>query len=130
MPNYKKHLTTGALVGLFSGAIINVIKQERRRQLEPTHEFNLGELMLYALGGSGIGALGGILPDLLEPAYSPHHRQVFHSFTCAISITVGLKKAEESNLKHDEKMILKCAGFGYLSHLLLDGVTPKGLPVI
>lgn len=68
MPNFKTHLVAG--VG--SAAAVAVV----------TIEDVPGDMRLfYSVGLAAGGALGGTLPDKLEPALHPHHRQVFHSLT-------------------------------------------------
>jgi membrane-bound metal-dependent hydrolase YbcI (DUF457 family) len=46
---------------------------------------------LVQVAGAGIGgAVGGIVPDMLEPATNPHHRELFHSVAAgSIAILAG-----------------------------------------
>lgn len=82
----------------------------------------------------GTGVAFAKLPDILEPATNPHHRQFFHSFVVLAAIGFGVKKAY--NWKPQDRSgefwraLALCAGIGYLSHLLLDGFTPRSLPLI
>jgi hypothetical protein len=110
-----------------------------------------------ALAGA---SFGGMLPDLLEPALNPNHRQFCHGIVPSLSlITFGanryLQGIDElyawadaapttpaySNSTLDPQTTPRwlrffVAGFvralptGYLSHLLADAVTPKGLPLL
>jgi membrane-bound metal-dependent hydrolase YbcI (DUF457 family) len=71
-----------------------------------------------------------VLPDILEPASSPNHRKFFHSVTAATVIGIGMYKANKSNLTENHKELINLAGFSYLSHLVLDGETEFGLPLV
>ena len=130
MPNRKKHLKVGAFAGLAISALTNIQKQLERRQANPCIKFNWLELALWSSAGAGVGAACGVLPDLLEPAEHPDHRDLFHSITTGTAIVYGMYKANNSNLSEDDKTLINIAGGGYLSHLLLDSETPNGLPII
>lgn len=80
-------------------------------------------------------ALFAKLPDILEPSLNnPHHRQFFHSVIVLSTIGLGVKKIYEWKPKDNRskfwRALALCAGVGYISHLLLDGVTPRSLPLI
>jgi inner membrane protein len=81
-----------------------------------------------------LGASLGKLPDWLEPAVHPNHRQFFHSVAVLTTGAYGIKKLFEWNPETQGKVwlrrILLVGGAAYISHLLLDGVTPKSLPLI
>jgi hypothetical protein len=47
------------------------------------------EMVLETIGGMVGGHLGGCLPDVLEPATWPGHRQFAHSATCTASLLQG-----------------------------------------
>lgn len=80
------------------------------------------------------GAIGGIAPDVLEPADSPNHRGVCHSWTLGTLIMAGFIRGmiEYNNNLHAHRLnaIPRGFGVGYQSHLALDALTPKGLPLI
>jgi hypothetical protein len=103
------------------------------------------------------GALGGRLPDIFEPATSPHHRQFCHAVipagTVAMIAREGIAAAVQGLLRWAEQVpavdpenpqtihweryarffiagFVKGVPAGYLSHLVLDGCTPFGLPLI
>ena len=148
MSDRETHLRFGIVAGLGLSAY-------RARDQQPLH-------MLYeTLGGAVGGYFGGRLPDLVEPATWPGHRQFAHSMTAGTGVILGIKKvlqqwethwrsrAADYQLKkeqcadnHNEFFvyILKelalhlVTGFlsgmvgGYLSHLVLDGNSPNGLP--
>lgn len=84
--------------------------------------------------GGAVGHVAAQLPDLLEPATSPHHRQFLHSWTMTIAIGYGLKKAydwqPETNEERFYRSMLLIVGAAYFSHLVLDSFTKKSLPLI
>lgn len=86
------------------------------------------------LMAGALGAYLGKLPDWLEPATHPNHRQFFHSVAILAGCTYGIKKLYEWNPETREKIwlrrLLLVGGAAYLSHLVLDGMTPKSLPLI
>lgn len=51
-------------------------------------------ILFEALGGALVGAVGSRIPDLLEPATSPHHRQMFHSVGAAAVVAASTYAAE------------------------------------
>ena len=138
MPNKPTHIIAGAGAGVLA---VN---------FWPLEDDNIksGEYLTGAVIG---GIIGGMLPDIIDPPRSPHHRSIGHSMT-GNSIGLGalianidtidqalserIKEAEEN-----ENYVL--AGFyrfvsglikgfiaGQASHLLLDLTTPKRLPMI
>lgn len=87
------------------------------------------------LVAASVGGLFGKLPDILEPALNnPHHRQFCHSLVVLFAVSYGVKKAWEWEPKDKFEEALRvftlCAGAGYISHLVLDGFTPRRLPVL
>ncbi len=130
MANTKQHATTAALLGLGLGLLFNAVKQQQRIDLNPDYKFDWGELALCGLGGSAIGAAAGVLPDIIEPATNPNHRKFFHSVTTGAVVSYSMIKANQSELTEETKAVINIAGAGYLSHLLLDSETPKGIPLI
>lgn len=122
MPGFKKHAQTGAVVGV----IINIALQYRDWALEPDRP--MVDRVIETLGAAAFGLFGGILPDAIEPATTPNHRAFFHSKTV---LGAGvLVAANEADARTPAARIM-CAGYaGYISHLVLDAGTPKGLPAI
>jgi inner membrane protein len=86
------------------------------------------------LGALATGVTGGVvalLPDFLEPAIHPNHRAFFHSVaTLGLSAYLGLCQVDDPQLSQDDKFVALLGSLAYISHLLLDGFTPKSLPVI
>jgi len=81
-----------------------------------------------------VAALASGLPDLLEPATSPHHRQFCHSAVFAATSIAAMKKLYEWIPATPGEQFLRDAllsvGFGYLAHLGADATTAMGLPLI
>lgn len=108
MSNRRTHLFVGALVGSIGAAL------HPRLAGVP-----LGQKLL--VGGS-LGAAGALLPDLLEPADSPFHRDLAHSaVSLGVSTKLGFMK---------DAPFLSLLALGYASHLVLDSGTPAGLPLL
>ena len=85
------------------------------------------------------GMIGGVLPDLLDPPISPNHRGFAHSFSLGILLGFGIEKVYNyiTNVEFNKNevwvnivlLIIMSLLIGYMSHLILDSLTPKGLPV-
>lgn len=88
----------------------------------------------HPLLGVTVGALLGRLPDQLEPAVHPNHRQFFHSFLVLGICAYGVKRAyewqPESQAGELMRWLLLIGGASYLSHLALDAITRKSLPLV
>jgi len=81
-----------------------------------------------------IGKIISIIPDLIEPA-KWNHRKFFHSWfvlICCISLLVAsyMKTPTFHGYYMIADITLTAMAAGYASHLLLDAVTPAGLPII
>ena len=147
MPNCRTHTSAGAAAGAGLAAY-------HSRHAPPAHQ------LVEVAGGILGGAWGGRLPDLLEPATSPCHRDVAHS--CLTLVAVGAVTLEEWRRSCRERAedyrrrlmdsavtpgtrllytifelfwrfaagVLTGLQAGYVSHLVLDGCTPSGLPLV
>jgi membrane-bound metal-dependent hydrolase YbcI (DUF457 family) len=82
----------------------------------------------------GLACLAGTLPDILEPACHPNHRQFFHSLAFAGMVGHGVYKAwqwkPESKTQEWLRIACMAAGGAYLVHLAMDATTTKGLPIV
>jgi len=77
MPNGKAH----AVIGIGTGAVGSLCVM---------HKNLTGlEMTVVAAGGAVGGYLGAKLPDILEPATNPNHRQFGHSFVFNGTMTVA-----------------------------------------
>jgi hypothetical protein len=74
MPNRETHLVAGGVAGLLSSA--------HRARGKASNE-----QLLFVLGGTLSGALGGLLPDRIEPATSSWHRGPAHSLAAGGGIS-------------------------------------------
>jgi membrane-bound metal-dependent hydrolase YbcI (DUF457 family) len=97
-------------------------------------ESQAGQSTVLPIAGGGLGTLFGTLPDILEPADHPNHRQFFHSFVFAGALGyTGFKlykwKPEEP-WQEIVRMIGLIAIGAYLIHLAMDSTTPRSLPVV
>lgn len=147
MPGRRTHKAVGAITGTAYAFY------RGRGQSE-------GNRILEGFGGGVGGAVGGMLPDLLEPALTPNHRGLAHSVLVGAGIVSAQldqwsewcrQKADHYRALQDStqsdpakrflwclvKMLLRiAAGFlagvqaGYASHLALDALTPKSLPLV
>jgi len=119
MASGKTHIITGCGAGL----AVSCLDQGKKSEL--AHN----PAIAVPLAG-----FFGKLPDILEPATNPHHRQFCHSIAVFAGIGYGLKKAydwkPENNKEAFYRGLALVAGAGYLSHLLFDATTPMSLPVI
>lgn len=93
-----------------------------------------GQLTGKPLWGALLSAACTNIPDLLEPATHPHHRQFFHSLVFAGFTAWGLHKVYEWEPETEfDKAIRFCVlvgGASVLMHLILDSATPRSLPII
>ena len=80
-----------------------------------------------------LSAVLATLPDILEPATTPHHRQVFHSVMLAAAIGVAVYEAYQWEPATLGQEILRAlaliGGSAYLLHLVGDMLTARGLPL-
>ncbi len=104
---------------------------------------------LVARIGGGLvgGGFGSQLPDVFEPATSPHHRSTMHSAAITTAIGAGgIRHAVpvanalcERNATTDPGtsalqnllagMVVGTAA-GYISHTVADALTPRGIPLL
>jgi len=93
-----------------------------------------GKLTWKTPAAAGLAWATASLPDLIEPAISPHHRQFFHSVAFASLLIDGMRHLHKWEGKNDGDLLLKDAlmviGSSYLSHLAMDSTTPRGLPIL
>lgn len=131
MPNAKTHIKVGMLTGLASGAILNLIDQDEKTKQDSSAKFDWKEFFAHCALGSVTGAIGGILPDIFEPAYHSHHRNVCHSLGAAILAGSGAIKAGKHQMLNPYLKTIAVAGCAsYASHLILDAATPRGVPLL
>ena len=118
MSNAKTHFLVGAAIG---AGLYCLMKKSHDQPIE-----------LPGLLGMGLaGGVAGLLPDIIEPATSPNHRELAHSFATLIAIVAGINNLNErQGMEAAQKGLWNTLALGYVSHLLLDAGTPAGLPII
>jgi membrane-bound metal-dependent hydrolase YbcI (DUF457 family) len=83
--------------------------------------------------GAFIGQIAGRLPDILEPATSPNHRSFFHSWLFLGILGFGLfityKWKPQSKWEKAFRLFILIIGGAYVSHLALDSLTKRSLPI-
>lgn len=118
MASGKQHILIGAGVGVAAWLFYCKVADRPVKVLET------------ALA-AGIGAIGGLLPDLLEPALHPNHRQFFHSYVAGGFLVVANHHvSERSDVDPALRAALHLGSLGFASHLWADAGTPKGLPIV
>lgn len=147
MPGRRTHKVVGAV----SGASYALYRGREQSQ---------GDQLLEVIGGGIGGAVGGMLPDVLEPAVTPNHRGFAHSALFGAGVVSAQldEWSEWCRRKADyyrdlqfrtqsepltqalawlvEMLLRVAAGFlygvqaGYASHLVLDAMTPRSLPLV
>lgn len=119
--NGTAHTVAGGIAGgTLALAVIDVLEDETPLAL------------LAAIGG---GIIGGKLPDKIEPAYrNPNHRQAFHSVAVLGGVGWSIKALTDWHPEAPFDRLLKYfllgLAAGYASHLLMDSVTQKSIPMI
>lgn len=118
MPNARIHATVGVVTGL--AAWISAERNAGR-------SICFGDLVIPAIAG----LVSGLLADLIEPATSPNHRAFAHSLMLVVLVAAVIFTADHylrDEKRQREHSFLACIMSAYLSHLLLDSFTAKGLP--
>jgi membrane-bound metal-dependent hydrolase YbcI (DUF457 family) len=117
--NREWHLVIGGIAFLFYQTFIDTINSTMH------YPWFLGIILL---------AIGSVLPDKLEPAYTRYHRGICHSHGALSLMTIffivsALVALFSPACPHILLVYLaSCFFLGYLFHLLADSVTPAGLP--
>ena len=117
MPNRSTHLVVGTTAGVAAYFITKLIPDE--------------PFTFKGLTGSALAvAFFGLLPDLIEPAIHPNHRAFAHSFTMSgMLLGSNLITWKSPNFPIGVKFMITICSSAYLSHLMADARTPKGLPI-
>lgn len=131
MPRATEHAKTGFIVGLIVGGLISFLRQSTESDLKGDKNIDWSEIIGWSLIGGLVSFFFSLLPDILEPAYTPNHRGFFHSFTVFGLLAIALFKIDQSTeLDILRKSLFFCGIVGYGSHLVLDSKTPMGLDPI
>lgn len=131
MPNFSRHFVTGAAVG--GGAnlawqvyVLHTSPEPPRGFAETVRRIDFVKVALFSIGGGIVASI----PDLLEPATSPNHRGIFHSLLCGLAVFYVAFGKPSANLSLPNQFSLRAVALSYLSHLFLDSLTPKSLPLV
>ena len=115
MASGNTHAVIGGVVGL---GIYGIYKRRKKEA--------------WTLWGTAGAAFSGmvlaLLPDIIESAaHNPNHRQFFHSTVILLSTFLVYNKIGRDE---SEKLLANVGLAGYASHLILDALTPRSLPLI
>lgn len=117
MASRNTHVVLGAVAGL---AVYGIYKSSKKKEWD----------FLEMFGAAALGGFAGTLPDLLEPANNSHHRQFFHSITLLMGFLLKDKAYDKFQLGESERNLCNIVLGSYASHLLVDGLTPRSLPMV
>lgn len=117
MSNFNEHFLAGCLTSI-GHCLFNNKKNAT--------SFDLNECIAYGF----FGGFSGVLPDILEPADNPKHRDLAHSYFASVLLLkifndISNNESPENNTGDFKKAML----LAYASHLVLDSQTPAGLPI-
>jgi len=119
MPNALAHRVGAAI------AMATVIASEDEKNCQKTSR---------PIAAACIAAVCGTLPDVLEPALHPNHRQFFHSLVAAglVGFTWYRLYRWEPSTPAEKlvRLLLLAASGAFLTHLVMDVSSPKGLPLL
>ncbi len=98
------------------------------------HESQSGQTSAWPFVAAGLAGALGTLPDILEPALHPNHRQFFHSIVAAVGIGEAMRRLyqwqPETPSINVLRTLLLIGGGAYLTHLAMDALTSKSLPLV
>lgn len=128
MPNFKDHTTTAFSLTGITCSIINLYHQEKEIEIGTRKQIDICEVLGNGFLGGLSGAIGSMLPDILDPPSNPNHRKMFHSFFDLLFSTYLLSNTSYSTNNYDE-IAFKSFIAGNMIHILQDSSTPKGIPL-
>jgi len=115
MASGRTHVVVGCGVGL---GIYGVYKYQKKEEW----------IFWGAVGAASLSMFIALLPDIMESAaHNPNHRQLFHSAAVLLTAFLAYNKIGRDEF---EKLLVNIGLGGYVSHLLLDALTPRSLPII
>jgi inner membrane protein len=120
MANMKEHAWIGAGAGVLT--YITMCRYYER-------PLDLGEMLGCAL----MSTAAAMVPDILEPALNPHHRNFAHSVVTGSALArfaTDRCRVDNRDWEEFQKILWASATAGYLSHLVADACTPRGLPLL
>lgn len=120
MPNAKEHLLISGVAS--AGAYLLLCHYLGRKP-------DWGEFLVCET----VGLLTGVAPDVVEPAINPNHRGFGHSVALGAGLTkfaLAVCSRENADLADFGKIVMAVATVSYGCHLIADGFTPSGLPLL
>jgi len=125
MANFKTHSLAGVATGLLT-ELLHILYQKNVEKRKLSSGEITGRLLFAGAGGF----VGSTLPDIIDPAIGPNHRNIGHGIVTGIA---GISTCTKLNKKTENpyaKAFIKGTATGTVSHLALDASTPKGIPTI
>ena len=124
-------MEAGAWTATGFALVVNVMAQAERKRQDPSYQFNPLECVGVNVAAHLVGRLAGQLPDILEPAFHPGHRDLFHSVGFGALVVAGATQLNKNpRVASNTKLVVNTAAAAYVSHLVLDGRTPAGIPLL
>jgi inner membrane protein len=120
MPCAETHRTINLLAG---GAI-----------LAAAHQNGKGVGLPDPISGALLCSWCARLPDVVEPAFHPNHRQFFHSVAFMTLLGAGLYRTYQWQPETRGEALVRGAllvgGSAYMLHVLADACTTKSIPLV
>lgn len=129
MPNFKEHTTTGFWVTGIINFFASAARQNDERRFGLRSDVSFWEAVGDGLIGGTGGALGSMIPDILDPPTNPNHRGRFHSIWNLI-LSAGIINGNPVSTNSKGNIFLKSIAGGNALHILQDSETPRGIPII
>lgn len=123
------HIFGGLLFGLFGYLVLVTIRSMDIPSLDIFTDLIGASMFFKTLLLLLFVSLGALLPDKLDPPFSPRHRKFAHS-KILLFLFIGMTVITLYLLSTDKNIGLWSLYFfllGYISHLILDSLTPAGL---
>lgn len=130
MPGARTHFKIGCFVGAGYAFFRTLARQNEEIECGRRTAVDLGEVVGMACVGALTGGLAAGVPDILEPATSPNHRDLFHSAATLVACLKGAGHAQESELEIVYQDLVTCSLLGVASHIVADSQTPKGIKLL
>lgn len=130
MPSGPVHKTRNTVAGIAASVMEDLIQWGNQCEYcrayglpTPPLSIDLAKAVLMAIGSY----YGGSLPDLLEPAHHPNHRQEFHSAAFGLVVILSGYGSHTQQLNPLAQILARGCAIGYANHLLDDAYTPKSI---
>lgn len=125
----KTHLIAAALFAVGGYLLLNAIPHIPYISTALLLDILLSVTILQSLIIFLPALAGAVLPDILDPPFTPHHRKYAHS-KALLAIFIVFYFITLFYLTTADNIPITALHFlllGYISHLLLDSLTPAGL---